>query len=110
MDIERFRTMLEARAEELRTLEQMSADSRSVVELDQQSIGRLSRMDAIQQQAMAQAAARNRKIELARTEAALGRIEAGAYGSCLSCGEDIAEKRLEADPAATLCITCASGL
>src|SRR5204863_5665681 len=41
-------------------------------------------------------------------DAALGKLEAGTYGQCESCGEDIAEARLEAMPAARLCMACAS--
>jgi DnaK suppressor protein len=101
------RRRLEALARDLRDLDERTAESRAVVDLDQQSVGRLSRMGAMQQQAMAQAAARNRKSELARIAAALARIDTGTYGDCLSCGEEIAEARLDADPAATLCIACA---
>jgi DnaK suppressor protein len=41
-------------------------------------------------------------------DTALGKLEAGTYGRCESCGEDIAEARLEAMPAARLCMACAS--
>jgi DnaK suppressor protein len=41
-------------------------------------------------------------------DAALGKIEAGTYGRCESCGQEIAEARLEAMPAARLCMACAS--
>ena len=41
-------------------------------------------------------------------DAALGKLEAGTYGQCESCGDDIAEARLEAMPAARLCMACAS--
>ncbi len=41
-------------------------------------------------------------------DTALGKLEAGTYGRCESCGQDIAEARLEAMPAARLCMTCAS--
>jgi DnaK suppressor protein len=39
---------------------------------------------------------------------ALGKIEAGTYGMCESCGAQISEARLEAMPMARLCIACAS--
>jgi DnaK suppressor protein len=45
---------------------------------------------------------------LKRIEAAMQRLESDDYGYCLRCGEMIAEPRLRADPAATLCISCAS--
>ncbi|MEE4350990.1 MAG: TraR/DksA C4-type zinc finger protein [Pacificimonas sp.] len=59
---------------------------------------------------MSQAEARRRDVELRRVEAALARLETDPdeFGTCSSCGEDIAEKRLRFDPAATRCITCAA--
>lgn len=85
-----------------------AAQWREPVELDQQSVGRLSRMDAMQQQAMADAEARRRKSDIARIDAALKRIEEDEFGWCLTCGEEIARKRLEIDPMATQCISCAA--
>lgn len=46
---------------------------------------------------------------LAEVEAALHRLEGGTYGSCERCGQPIARARLEARPAASACIRCASG-
>jgi DnaK suppressor protein len=97
---------------ELETLAEESAaakESRAPVELDQQSVGRLSRMDAIQVQAMAQETERRRQARMTAVRAALERIEAGEFGICLTCGEDIAIKRLEFDPATATCIDCAGG-
>ncbi|WP_346915249.1 TraR/DksA C4-type zinc finger protein [uncultured Roseibium sp.] len=102
------RKRLLAMKQELEALSEMSEGARATVELDQQSVGRLSRMDALQGQAMAQASERQRKTDLVRIEAALKRIDDGDYGYCLECGEEIAAKRLEIDPAAALCIACAN--
>lgn len=77
------------------------------VELDQTRVGRLSRMDAMQQQAMARAAARRTELELQRLRSALDRLRAGEYGYCVKCEEEIAAGRLRADPATLLCIDCA---
>lgn len=77
------------------------------VALDQQSVGRLSRTDAMQGQALAQEANRRRLSRRLALQLALRRIEAGEYGDCLDCGEPIAVRRLEVDAAATLCISCA---
>lgn len=85
-----------------------AAEWRKPVELDQQSVGRLSRMDAMQQQQMADAEARRRKSDIARIDAALKRVDGEEFGWCLSCGEEIAAKRLEIDPMAAQCIACAS--
>jgi DnaK suppressor protein len=65
-------------------------------------------MDAMQQQEMAQAEARRRVNDLARIDIALKRMDEDEYGWCAECGELIAYKRLEIDPAAALCIGCAS--
>ncbi len=107
IDPETARERLQALKRELEALSALSEDDRAAVTLDQQAVGRLSRMDAMQQQAMAQAGERARARDLQRIDAALRRIEDGEYGYCSDCGEAIAEKRLEADPMASLCIACA---
>ncbi len=84
-----------------------SADSREPVGLDQASVGRLSRMDAMQQQAMALATERRRASALARIDAALSRMDAGEYGWCARCGEAVAPARLALDPATPACLACA---
>ena len=86
---------------------ELSAGDRQAVELDQTSVGRLSRMDALQAQAMALETGRRRETELNKIELALGRIEAGEYGFCGSCDEEIPLKRLEMDPATPICVNCA---
>lgn len=106
-EIERYRVLLVERRAELQSLSQASAGSRRPVELDQSRVGRLSRMDAMQDQAMAQETARRRELELQRIDAALKRIDGDDYGYCLTCGEEIAEKRLRLDPATPVCIGCA---
>ena len=95
---------------ELEALERLSEDERRPVALDRQSVRRLSRMDALQLQAMAEAQSRQRRATLGRIEAALGRLAVGEYGFCQECGEEIATKRLEIDPTATHCVACASTL
>ena len=99
-------TLLKLR-EELEAFSEISEEARATVTLDQQSVGRLSRMDALQGQAMAQAAERQRRADIQRISAALKRLDDGDYGYCVECGEEIAEKRLEVDPAAAFCINCA---
>ena len=108
-DPETARARLTARRDELNKLSSISAEYRDAVELDQQSVGRLSRMDAMQRQAMAQAQERARAVELARLDQAMRRLEDGEYGWCATCGEEIAAARLEVDPAAAVCVECASG-
>lgn len=106
--LELFRQGLCAMKLELETATQLTKQDRAPVELDQQSVGRLSRMDALQVQAMSQAQQRQRETDLRRIVGALGRLSDSEFGYCLECGEPIAIKRLEIDPAAASCIHCAS--
>ena len=105
--LQSFRAVLLAKAAELADLRVVSSGARAPVSLDQQSVGRISRVDAMQQQAMAQAQERQRVSELVAIEQALARIESGDFGFCLECDEEIAEKRLAVNPAARLCVSCA---
>jgi DnaK suppressor protein len=107
LDGKQARKSLLARRDELEKLSEGSTDARETVTLDQQSVGRLSRMDAMQQQALAQATERQRSVEISRIEKALERLDKGDYGFCVECDEEISVKRLEIDPAATHCIKCA---
>ncbi len=99
-DISYFKDRLLAMREELTALLETGDDETGPVQLDQTSVGRLSRMDAMQRQAMAQETERRRHSDLRRIEAALKRIEEGEYGYCISSGEPIPRARLELDPAA----------
>lgn len=98
---------IEAELAETERLMRDHAANSAPVELDQQSVGRVSRIDAIQVQAMAQAVVKRREARIGRLRAALARIEDGEFGYCLECGEDIAAGRLEADPTFTHCVRCA---
>ena len=107
VDTEKARERLAAKRAELEELSRISKEARATVELDQQSVGRLSRMDAMQQQAMAEAQERSRKRDLIRIEQAERRIREGEYGYCSECGEEIADGRLAIDPMAEKCVNCA---
>ncbi len=104
------RPRLLARLAALDAEDAAGAEAQAVVALDQSSVGRLSRMDALQQQAMAQATARRRGAERQRIAAALARIAAGEYGYCTDCGEPIAPARLSADPSIPRCAECMRGV
>jgi len=99
--------LLQLRAE-LEAVAATGDASAAVVELDQSKVGRLSRMDAMQAQAIAQASMQRRELMLKKITAAIARIGNDEYGDCFSCDEPINEKRLEFDPTATLCIDCAT--
>jgi DnaK suppressor protein len=93
--------------EQLGEQDSANAEQARTVELDQTRVGRLSRMDALQAQAMAQASGRRRRLMLSRIAAALERIDNGNFGDCQSCDEPIPKKRLEIDPTALFCVACA---
>ena len=108
-DLDRYRARIIARLAEIDEEDVRGREGQATVTLDQQAIGRLSRQDALQSQAMARATHARRDIERRRLRAALDRIEDGAFGYCEDCGEQIAPARLDLDPGTTRCISCASG-
>ena len=93
--------------EDLESLAATSEQASQIVELDQTRVGRLSRMDALQAQAMAKESSRRRELMLRQIASALARVENGEYGICQSCDDPIHEKRLEFDPTILLCVQCA---
>lgn len=106
-DSTRLGKLIEAEIAELEGLRDSTSGSRDTVALDQQSVGRLSRVDAMQRQAMAQASDRRRAARLVALRQALTRIADGEFGYCENCGDPIAQGRLEIDPAAFHCVACA---
>lgn len=99
-ELDGFRKRLLELKSELEGFVASSADASAPVTLDQTSVGRLSRMDAMQGQAMAQETERRRFTEIRRIEAALARLDEGEYGYCIVSGDPIPKARLELDPAA----------
>ena len=86
--------------------DELNNDASNTVELDQQSIGRLSRLDALQQQAMAKAMTVRKQNEKRSLEQALYRMNQGNYGDCIDCGEAIELKRLKLKPSVLKCLDC----
>jgi len=103
--IETFRESLLALKGELETLLNSTADEVKPVQLDQ-PIGRLSRIDAIQMQKMAQAHRRRNETRLAQVRAALMAMERDEYGLCKRCEEPVSRTRLDARPETPLCLAC----
>ncbi len=106
-DVKRMQALL---ADELATLTETleaSLESAKGTALDQARIGRLSRMDALQSQAMAQGANRRLAEDITAIRAALERIERGTYGICAGCDREIDLMRLEVYPATERCLPCA---
>ena len=106
--LEQLRSLLIDKQQELATLLTNGDSATKPVTLDQQSVGRVSRIDAIQQQQMAIASQQQMRQLLQRIELALQRIETGDYGDCVQCSEPIAFARLQAQPFASLCVECQS--
>ena len=107
LDTDEAHSLLLARLEELKREDALAAEETAPVTLQQDSVGRLSRVDALQRQAMALAAQRRREAERNRIEAALRRLRDGEYGYCLVCGEEVGDARLRHSPAAAQCVSCA---
>lgn len=106
-DLDSYRAQLLTQRDALLAQDALSESDRAPVVLDQDSVGRLSRIDAMQVQAMAIAQQRRRQTERTAIDAALKRIDAGEFGYCVKCGDEIAEPRLRHNPAASTCIQCA---
>lgn len=106
-DLARFKVLLESHAEEIRALLAGSDSADDSIEVDN-AIGRLTRMEAIQAQAMSDEGRRRQEARLPRIEAALARIADGSYGTCVRCSKAIPLGRLEIMPEAAVCVACAS--
>ena len=107
-EIEILRRALLALEEELlRQLESSDAAARPV-DLDE-PIGRVSRIDAIQQQSMAAANRRGAQLRLQQVKAALERLADEEYGDCAQCGEPVGFARLRVRPETPFCVKCQSG-
>ncbi len=73
------------------------------------AIGRLTRMDAIQQKNMAETNLKSAEALIQKLEKALKNLENSDFGVCAACGNDIPMGRILAVPEAKICIQCASG-
>jgi len=85
---------------------QLSKAATAAVTLDQTLVGRVSRMDAMQQQSVALSTKEKAQTRLRKVTIALSTIESGDYGYCARCDEGIGYGRLKAQPEARLCIAC----
>jgi|TARA_B100001093_G_scaffold488130_1_gene525054 DnaK suppressor protein len=99
--------MLLSELQEVENIAQKTLEDRAPVKLDQQAVGRLSRMDAMQQQSIEKAKQVRRVERIKLINAALKRLEAGDFGFCLNCDAQISDGRLRLDPTFALCIDCA---
>ena len=99
-------TQINTELESLNEEEKRAVGSEKVVLLDPQSVGRLSRMDALQMQAMARAQKDRRNFRKIALKKSLERIKLNEYGLCIVCEEEINIKRLKVNPTVLQCIDC----
>ncbi len=107
IDLAAFKKRLQERQQSIAADRDIQNKGAAPKTLDQSRVGRLSRMDAMQQQAISKASANLLSLESQRIQTALKRIKTGDYGYCILCEDDIAVKRLEFDPSLLICIDCA---
>lgn len=81
-------------------------DAAGTVHLDQTAVGRVSRIDAIQRQAVAETQKRRNELLLQQIDVALSRFHDDEYGVCKVCGDDIGYPRLSARPESPACVSC----
>lgn len=96
-------------AQELQSIRQSIAEARkssATVVLDQTSVGRLSRMDSLQQQAMAKGLIERLQTRELKVVSALKRFDANVYGLCCQCEDDLPLSDLEKDPTLLFCKNC----
>lgn len=103
---EESRRRLETELAQVRDALAQATAAAGIVTLDQASVGRLSRMDALQQQAMAIESQERLGIRIRRIEAALARLDAGTFGQCCQCGRQVEPERMELDPTTVFCADC----
>ena len=101
----RYKRLNDLKEKLLEDLERGSEAS-EVVDLEQSKVGRLSRMDAVQQQAMQQAGRALIRKRLTQIEKAFEALNDGVYGHCQECGDAIPEQRLDIRPEALICVSC----
>ena len=99
--------LLLAERDSLRAALVIGGEMSQTVDLDL-PIGRLSRMDAMQQQKMAEEQGRRQELKLKQVLAALERVNDESYGDCRTCEEPIPYKRLRARPETPFCVPCMS--
>jgi DnaK suppressor protein len=104
-EIEQLRLKLLHRRAELLEEQESSNKTARPAGLEQVNVG-LSSRDALHVQQRAEEGARRRKRQLQKIDGALRRIEAGEYGRCFVCEEELDARRLSEDPTITRCVNC----
>ena len=102
---EAYQKLLQKSLEEIEDYLAKTKESAEAVSPDK-SLGRLSRMEAMQDQQLILEARRRKKIQKVAVLSALQRIENGQFGICIFCGKPIASQRLEVAPESSACVSC----
>ena len=105
-EIQDLQHLIQLDIDKLKLQLSINAEATAPVQLDQTSVGRLSRIDAIQQQHMASSTRQLAQERLKRLIRALNAIKENDYGYCQHCDQGIAVKRLQVQPEAALCLSC----
>jgi DnaK suppressor protein len=104
--IAEFRDELERQLIKLEKSMTVTDEALKTVELDQGAVGRLSRMDSLQNQGIAKGLRERESISLALIREALRRLDAGTFGICTGCGGQVAAERLFVFPESETCAAC----
>ena len=101
-----FERQLNELKTQLESALKMNAEDSEVVTLDT-NIGRISRIEQIQNQHLAKELKERQEAQLQRVDRALKKLKKGQYGICPTCKKPISEERLEVQPDAVQCVQCA---
>jgi DnaK suppressor protein len=104
--IAELRADLERQLVKLEKSMTVTDEALKTVELDQGAVGRLSRMDSLQNQSMAKNLRERELVSLALIQEALRRLDNGTYGVCTACGGRIVVERLFVFPESATCASC----
>jgi DnaK suppressor protein len=104
-----LRAQLESELKRLERSMRTTDEASRPVELDQQAVGRLSRMDSLQNQHMSRNLQERERVRYTAILRALKRMEEGTYGICTGCGQPIESGRLQVMPEVEHCPACAQG-
>ena len=100
-----FKDKLKTLLSEIEEYLEKSEDSAEAVSPDK-GLGRLSRMEAMQDQQLVLEMRRRKKRQLAEIKSALLRLDMNRYGTCIFCGHEISRERLDASPETQTCVKC----
>lgn len=104
--IAELRSEIEKQLERLERSMRVTDEAMEPVELDQTAVGRLSRIDSLQNQGLTQNLQERERAKLAHIQGALHRLEEGTYGLCVECGSALPFGRLQVVPEAPACAAC----